>query len=1511
MKKKLVRRLAMLLAVTIFMTQVSYFPAKAAEISAEEAAATEAEAESETETEIESEVETVAESETKTIPETELMSEVVTQTDIVTETDSIAETEGRTETSTVPGTATEAETEEQTGTETEITEEQLESSDTSLSGISFLFSDIRDLEETASKALNTDDGKQAVYVFGKFTTCQNTATAVRVLSECVTYYDKDKIQMYVIDISDNDKQDLVSWLDSNNISEDVAVSSILSSSNVKNFYYTCVEKTTGYGSFTMPIIVYKGTDGTIYTHTTGYQTEAKICANIEAGGLSKIETGDLPSVVSLNVEYHTVDEIEAYMSKSGITGKETISYKRNPVTSGNYNPGELSFETLNTALDTLNQVRYIAGISHDITINDSYNELCQAASLVNYVNGELSHYPAQPSNMSDALYQLGAEGAASSNLSWRSNGGNFYSMIEGQMSDNSGSNLESLGHRRWLINPEMKQTGFGVVGGSKGTYGAIYSIDNGFAGTQIKVAWPAQSMPTTYFTTSDPWSISVNETVDMSTVKVSLTREADKKQWNFSESAADGYFNVNNQRYGQPGCIIFRPTMAERNYADGDLYHIEITYNNKKITYDVQFFEPLKTYSVTYELNGGINNSDNPTDFRVFSDTIVLKEPAKEYSKFDGWYTDSGFKNKITQIDKGTNKNIKLYAKWKDIVTKITLDQSLATLKEGQTFQLNAQITSDENVNTIAWKSSDENVATVNENGLVTAKAAGSAVITAASYGKQAVCNVKVIGTTKAPAANIPTNTEVGKGTLITLTSETTGAVIYYTTDNSDPTAKSKVYKEPIAINEDTTIKAYASSNGNEDSAVVTMTYTLKSFTVTFDTDGGSVIESLKVYQNDAADEPILPVKEGYNFVGWYLAGKPYDFSTPVTADLTLKAVWKEYDALSAPVASLKSDMEVEAGTRVALSHPMSGVTIYYTTDDSTPTVKSTEYKNAIIINNEMTIRAIAVKEGYKHSEAAKFHYTVAEKGSLWGDVVPEDIPNTGDIPKGIWVKGIEDVTYTGKAVTHEIRVYDGNTLLIEKKDYTVSYKNNTSAAKATDAKAPTVIINGKGNYNDKKVIPFNINPKNISDSDVTADEITLAYTGKTKKVIPTITYKQKKLANNKDFAIMNPSDYSEAKKYTISVEGKGNYTGTKNITLTVTNKTLINKASVTKIQNQIYDGKTKTPAVTVKLKKELVLNQDYTLSYENNREIGTASIVIQGKGEYAGIKRVTFKIVSPYKGGKYDIGKDEEKLIDVDIDSTAVFLKGGCTPAVRVSCNGKRLSQGKDYTVSFKDNKAAYAVSGKNATAVISGKGSYCGKITKSFRIKTKDLSDTTLLVNDKVYTGKAKGHVTKFTLTDTDGKAMKAGTDYEKEILYTYASPTELENGERKSAGDMVGDTDIVPAGTTIRVTVKGKGSYENSITGEYRIIAKENDISKAKITLKTPQYYTGSAVEPDESQFEVKIGEKTLMAGEYKIVGYTNNIKKGNATVMIRGEGTYGGTKTAKFAIGFKAVGTMEVK
>ena len=78
----------------------------------------------------------------------------------------------------------------------------------------------------------------------------------------------------------------------------------------------------------------------------------------------------------------------------------------------------------------------------------------------------------------------------------------------------------------------------------------------------------------------------------------------------------------------------------------------------------------------------------------------------------------------------------------------------------------------------------------------------------------------------------------------------------------------------------------------------------------------------------------------------------------------------------------------------------------------------------------------------------------------------------------------MKDAVYTGKAVKPNIRVYDGHTLLHEKQDYTVSYKNNVKAAKKSDAKAPSVIVSGKGCYNQKRTISFNINPKNIGDSD-------------------------------------------------------------------------------------------------------------------------------------------------------------------------------------------------------------------------------------------------------------------------------------------------------------------------------------------------------------------------------------------------------------------------------------------
>lgn len=105
-----------------------------------------------------------------------------------------------------------------------------------------------------------------------------------------------------------------------------------------------------------------------------------------------------------------------------------------------------------------------------------------------------------------------------------------------------------------------------------------------------------------------------------------------------------------------------------------------------------------------------------------------------------------------------------------------------------------------------------------------------------------------------------------------------------------------------------------------------------------------------------------------------------------------------------------------------------------------------------------------------------------------------------------------------------------------------------------------------------------------------------------------------------------------------------------------------------------------------------------------------------------------------------------------------------------------------------------------------------------------------------------------------------MKAGTDYKKEAVYTYAEATTLANGESRKKGEAVGESDIVPAGTAVNVTITGTGSYQGTVTGEYRVIAKENDISKAKIKIK-PRYYTGLLIEPGKDQFEIMLVDKPL--------------------------------------------------
>lgn len=69
-------------------------------------------------------------------------------------------------------------------------------------------------------------------------------------------------------------------------------------------------------------------------------------------------------------------------------------------------------------------------------------------------------------------------------------------------------------------------------------------------------------------------------------------------------------------------------------------------------------------YTISYVLDGGTNSEDNPTKF-TYGQTVVLQDPAKEGSTFAGWYCDSTFETKITEITKENSGDMTLYALWK------------------------------------------------------------------------------------------------------------------------------------------------------------------------------------------------------------------------------------------------------------------------------------------------------------------------------------------------------------------------------------------------------------------------------------------------------------------------------------------------------------------------------------------------------------------------------------------------------------------------------------------------------------------------------------------------------------------------------------------------------------------------------------------------------------------------------------------------------------------------------
>ena len=285
-------------------------------------------------------------------------------------------------------------------------------------------------------------------------------------------------------------------------------------------------------------------------------------------------------------------------------------YTSNPSTTSPYYEGSLTGEFLQDGLNSINMVRYIAGFPDDIELTDEFNSSAQYGSVVLAANDTLSHHPTKPSDMSDDFYNIGYGATSSSNIGYgHSNLSHFNISC---MDDSDSSNIDRLGHRRWILNPQLKYVGMGSAESqSNRSYYATKVFDKSRSETidYDYITWPSKGFfPTQYFDNTQAWSISLNpqkyDAPNYSDVKVEVVRLSDNKCWTLDSSVPESnktsstsdYFNVNNGGYGINNCIIFRPGDLG-SISNGDKFSINISGlktsdgSSTTVSYTVEFFD--------------------------------------------------------------------------------------------------------------------------------------------------------------------------------------------------------------------------------------------------------------------------------------------------------------------------------------------------------------------------------------------------------------------------------------------------------------------------------------------------------------------------------------------------------------------------------------------------------------------------------------------------------------------------------------------------------------------------------------------------------------------------------------------------------------------------------------------------------------------------------------------------------------------------------------------------------
>ena len=256
--------------------------------------------------------------------------------------------------------------------------------------------------------------------------------------------------------------------------------------------------------------------------------------------------------------------------------------------------------------------------------------------------------------------------------------------------------------------------------------------------------------------------------------------------------------------------------------------------------------------------------------------------------------------------------------------------------------------------------------------------------------------------------------------------------------------------------------------------------------------------------------------------------------------------------------------------------------------------------------------------------------------------------------------------------------------------------------------------------------------------------------------------------------------------KYFSDAEGKAEISLEDTITTVAAEPIEISSATVSGISNKTYNGNAQTQTFSISV-NDAVLTEgtDYTVSYTNSVNAGTATVTITGIGQYIGTLTKTFtisaKTVTP----------------TVTLAATTYTYDGTAKqPSVTVK-DGSTTLAATDYTVAYSNN-----VNAGTSTATVTLKGNYSGSATASYSIQAKKITPTvTLSKRSFAYNGKEqKPAVT--AVKDRTGTLPASVYD----ITYS---------GTCKKPG-------------AYKVIVTLKGNYSGTATGNFSIVKAKNPMT-----------------------------------------------------------------------------------